>query len=233
LKPVAIFRYARGDEPGHFATFLTRHGIAWTLLALDTGEPVPSSAQSFSGIGMLGGPMSVNDDLPWVRPMEALVRDAMARDVPMIGHCLGGQLMAKALGEAVTPSPAVEVGWHEVRPDHAPLARAWFGDGPHTVFQWHVESFRLPPGATRVLTNDACPNQAYAMGRHLGMQFHIEVTRDILTSWLRGGADDIAAFKVPTVQSVAEIERDLDGRVAALKALADRVYLRWIEGLVR
>ena len=234
VKPVAIFRYARVDEPGHFATFLSRRGIPWHLYTLDTGAEVPTSGDAYSGIGMMGGPMSVNDNLPWVAPMEALIRDALSRDVPMIGHCLGGQLLAKALGMPVTRSPAIEVGWHDLRADDTRLARAWFGDGPdYTVFQWHVESFQIPPGATRVLTNDACPNQAYALGKHLGMQFHIELTHEIISSWLRTGADEIAAFKVPTVQSVTEIARDLDGRIAALNAFADRTYARWIEGLAR
>ena len=234
VKPVAIFRYARADEPGHFATFLNRRGIPWTLFALDAGEPVPASSEGFSGVGMMGGPMSVNDNLPWVEPMLALIHDALARDVPMIGHCLGGQLMAKALGMQVRRSPAIEVGWHDLRPDDGKLARSWFGDGDtHTVFQWHVESFDIPPGATRILTNEACPNQAYVLGRHLGMQFHIELMPEILASWLRTGSDEIAAFKVPTVQPVAEIERDLPARFAALNALAERVYVRWEEGLVR
>lgn len=233
MKPVAIFRYARSDEPGHFAIFLSRRGIPWTLFTLDTGVSVPASAQAFSGIGMMGGPMSVNDNLPWISSMLALIREAHERDVPMIGHCLGGQLIAKALGEQVTRSPAIEVGWHDLRADDAALAREWFGDGPrYTAFQWHVESFEIPRGATRVLTNDGCPNQAYVLGKHLGMQCHIEITREILAAWLRNGAEEVAAYKVPTVQTPAEMERDLDARLQALNALADHAYTRWIEGLV-
>jgi GMP synthase-like glutamine amidotransferase len=235
VKPVAIFRFARADGPGHFATFLSRCDIPWTLFKLDEDDAVPKDTTAFSGVGMMGGPMSVNDDLPWVQPMMGMVRDAVARDVPVIGHCLGGQLMAKTLGVPVTRSPAVEIGWHSLRADEVSLARKWFGEGPaYGVFQWHVESFAIPPGATRVLTTEACPNQAYVLGdRHLGMQFHIELTHAILASWLRGGAEDIAAFPVPTVQSPEEISRDVDSRMAALNQQAERVYERWIAGLVR
>ena len=94
----------------------------------------------------------------------------------MIGHCLGGQLMARALGVRVVDSPAPEVGWQPLSVADSDAARDWFGPVRQTtVFQWHYEAFELPPGAQRLASSDACPNQAFAMGPHLGMQFHIEV----------------------------------------------------------
>ena len=101
MKPVAIFRFSPGDEPGRFAQWLDANARPWKLIALHAGEPVPADATEFAGIGMMGGPMSVNDSLPWVAPMESLLRDAVNRGVPVIGHCLGGQMLAKALGASV------------------------------------------------------------------------------------------------------------------------------------
>ena len=105
MKPIAIFRHARSEGPGYFATYLERKALPWTLIAMDTGEPVPKNVREFSGIAFMGGPMSVNDPLPWIPPLLELVRDAVRKDVPVIGHCLGGQLMSKALGGIVSANP--------------------------------------------------------------------------------------------------------------------------------
>ncbi|MDH4182026.1 MAG: type 1 glutamine amidotransferase, partial [Betaproteobacteria bacterium] len=114
MRPVAIFRFSPGDEPGRFAHWLDAHGVPWRLIALHEGEVVPADARAFAGIGTMGGPMSVNDALPWVAPMEALMRDAVAAGVPVIGHCLGGQLLAKALGAKVGTARTTEIGWIDV-----------------------------------------------------------------------------------------------------------------------
>ena len=114
MKPVAIFRFSPGDEPGRFAQWLDANARPWKLIALHAGEPVPADATEFAGIGMMGGPMSVNDSLPWVAPMESLLRDAVDRSVPVIGHCLGGQMLAKALGASVGVAKTTEIGWIDV-----------------------------------------------------------------------------------------------------------------------
>ena len=91
MKPVAIFRHARSEGPAYFATYLERRAIPWKLIALDEGRAVPKDARRFSGFAFMGGPMSVNDDLPWIKPALELVREAVRKDVPALGHCLGGQ----------------------------------------------------------------------------------------------------------------------------------------------
>ncbi len=98
MRPVAIFRFSPTEGPGHFGEWLERHRVPHRIVALDHGEPVPDDVRAFAGIGMMGGPMSANDPLPWNAPLLALLREAVADDVPVIGHCLGGQLFAKALG---------------------------------------------------------------------------------------------------------------------------------------
>jgi GMP synthase-like glutamine amidotransferase len=171
VKPVAIFRHARSEGPGYFATYLERRAIPWKLLPLDEGRAVPKDVRKFSGLVFMGGPMSVNDDLPWIRPLLELVREAVRKDVPALGHCLGGQLMSKALGGEVTRAKVKEIGWGEVQAADNGVAREWFGAlAAFESFHWHGETFSIPPGGTRVLGNAHCANQAFALGKHLGMQ---------------------------------------------------------------
>src|ERR671939_122721 len=128
MKPVAIFRASPTEGPGYFATYLERRGIAWQLVPLDAGAQVPRDARAYAGLVFMGGPMSVNDDLPWIAPALELVRDAVRKDVPMLGHCLGGQLMSKAFGGRVVPNVCREIGWGEVRVADNAVARERMGD---------------------------------------------------------------------------------------------------------
>jgi GMP synthase-like glutamine amidotransferase len=235
MLPVAIFRFAPSEGPGYFATYLERKAIPWKLLELDQGRAVPKDARRFCGLAFMGGPMSVNDDLPWVAPALELVRDAMRKDVPVLGHCLGGQLMAKACGGAVRASPVKEIGWGEVRVAANGVAREWLGSLPSfEAFHWHGETFSIPPGATRVLESAHCANQAFALGKHFGMQCHVEMTEQMVGDWLQGGAREIEESRAsPGVQKPERIREDLAARVTALHAVADRLYDRWIEGLSR
>lgn len=196
---------------------------------------MPKDVRRFSGLAFMGGPMSVNDDLPWIGPALELVREAVRKDVPALGHCLGGQLMSKALGGEVTRTRVKEIGWGEVDVADNAVAREWFGAlEAFESFHWHGETFSIPPGGTRVLENAHCANQAFALGKHLGMQCHVEMTEPMIRSWCRGGAAEIEAAKdSPGVQSPARIEKNLAARVAALHAVADRVYERWSEGLAK
>lgn|SRR5579864_1599125 len=234
MQPVAIFRFSPTEGPGHFADWLDRQGLPRRLLAIDQGEPIPPDPRVFSGIAMMGGPMSANDDLPWNGPLLKLLRAAVAMDVPVLGHCLGGQLFAKALGAPVARTPVPEIGWGEVQVLGADNASAWFGRR-HTfaAFQWHYEVFALPPGATRVLTNAHNPDQGYTLGKHIGLQCHIEITRPMVETWCRTGAAELPAQSAGATQSRKDIYADLDRRLEALSHLADDVYAYWANGLVR
>ena len=178
--------------------------------------------------------MSVNDPLPWVAPMESLVRDAIARGVPVIGHCLGGQLLATALGARVRRAATAEIGWSEVEPCDGVAADEWFGGRSRfAMFQWHYETFDLPEGARRVLANPWTANQAFVVGdRHLGMQGHVEITAAIARAWVAQSGAELPASSTPSMQCAADLLRDLDARVAASNAVADDVYARWARQLV-
>jgi GMP synthase-like glutamine amidotransferase len=234
MKPVAIFRHAPTEGPGHFATFLTQRGIPMELLKIDHGASVPRQPDAYSGLAFMGGPMSVNDDLPWIPQTLGLIRQAVAQGIPVLGHCLGGQLMAKALAGTVSANPVKEIGWGDVSVLDDPEAHAWFGDAPRnfSAFHWHGETFSIPTGATRVLESAYCPNQAFVLGKHLGMQCHVEMTADMVRSWCGVGADEIAGNPGPSVQSAALMLEGLEQRIADLNAVAAQLYSRWAAGLI-
>ena len=235
MRPIAIFRFSPTEGPAYFAEWLDAHGLEWQLVALDAGATVPSDPRAFSGIGMMGGPMSVNDALPWAAPLGVLLRDAVDARVPVIGHCLGGQLFAQALGAAVTRTTTPEIGWVDVAVSDDAARSEWFGGrAAFNAFQWHYDVFALPAGATRVLTNAFNEYQAYVVDdRHIGFQCHIEMTRELTETWLALGADELPPQSTPAVQSATDIRLDLDARIATLEALAGDVYTRWTRGLAR
>ena len=233
MKPVCIFRHARTEGAGYLGTFLEQNAIPWCEVRIDLGEVMPPSAEAFSGLVFMGGPMSVNDDLPWIKHAEALIQEAVKLDIPVLGHCLGGQLMSKALGGVVTANPYKEIGWGNVMVgDHAE-AKKWFGDTKQFLsFHWHGETFTLPEGATHLLASEHCANQAYALGKHLAFQCHVEMTADMVKVWCETGRNEVEeAITSAGVQPIEEIQRILSERVPALNAVAHSVYSVWIQGL--
>jgi len=235
-RPVAVFRFSGTEGPGHFATFLDANRIAWTLVKLDEAAPVPASSEAFAGLGFMGGPMSANDELPWTQPVLSLMRDAASRRVPMIGHCLGGQLMSRALGGRVSRNPVKEIGWVRIDAEPTEAAREWLGEASRGFesFQWHEDTFTVPSGAERILYGGTCANQAYVLdGLHLGMQCHVEMDAALVEAWCRGGAGEIEAGlgSSPAVQDAATIRGLAARNLPGLTAVAERLYARWIRGL--
>ena len=234
MKPVAIFRHSPGEGPGYFATFLDRHSVPWQLVCIDEGAGVPTAPDSYSGLAFMGGPMSVNDPLPWVTDELALIRAAVAQGIPVLGHCLGGQLIAKALGAVVTKNPQKEIGWGAVQVLDSAEAREWFGNLTNFIsFHWHGETFGLPSGATHILESPHCAHQAFAIGPHLGMQCHVEMTEEMIEEWGRIGAGEISANPCATVQQADEMLAGITQHLAPLHAAAERLYTRWLAGLER
>ena len=229
MKPVAIFRHSPGEGPGYFATFLDAHSIAWQLICIDEGAPVPAAPTDYAGLCFMGGPMSVNDALPWIPQMFELIRAAVAAKVPVIGHCLGGQLMAKALGGSVTRNAVKEIGWGGVTAT-GPSAK-WLGDlDAFEAFHWHGETFSLPDGAERILQSPYCANQGFVLGPHLGLQCHVEMTEAMIRLWNRQWASECATASA-SVQTPEQMYERMEERLRAMRVAADRLYTRWIAGL--
>lgn len=233
MKPVAVFRHSANEGPGHIALFLTEHAIPWRMFHIDQGEAVPDHAGDFSGLVFMGGVMSVNDDLPWIQRELELIRTAVAQDIPVLGHCLGGQLMSKALGGVVTRNPVKELGWGQVTVAGNDTARQWFGDiTTFDAFHWHGETFSLPPGAVPLLSSAHCANQAFAIGKHLGMQCHVEMTAQMIEEWCRAGADEVADnLASPGVQSTETMLAEMQDKLPQLQRVAERLYRHWLRGL--
>lgn len=231
MKPVFIFQHIESNRPGYFADFLGTRGIPYRLVHIWQGEPVPDDAREASGLCFLGGTMSVNDDLPWIERECALIRAAHADGIPVIGHCLGGQLISKALGGRVGANPVHEIGWHPLRPVESPATPDWLGafEEPLMALNWHFETFTVPAGAHALLASDHCENQAFVLGRSLALQCHIEVTESIVTDWL--GRYNAEIQPGPSVHSAAEISAGIDSHLPRAQRLAEHLYERWAEGL--
>ncbi len=232
MKEILITRHAPHEGPGYLADYLDRRRLPYRLIRVDQDDPIPTSIDGVSGLVLMGGPMSVNDPLPWIPRITTLVRQAAAADLPVLGHCLGGQLISKALGGVITKSPVKEIGWLNVEFVDNPAARHWVDGLPREfeVFHWHGETFSIPAGATRILASRDCANQAFVIGKTLAFQCHVEMTADLVREWARVGANEIAPV-CATVQDPQTMTRDLDARVQRLHAVADKFYDRWIEGL--
>ncbi|MES2546211.1 MAG: type 1 glutamine amidotransferase [Pseudomonadota bacterium] len=233
MKPIIIFRFIAHEGPGYLGDFLDAQQISWQLVKVDENEPLPASISAYSGMVLMGGPMSVNDDLPWIAPLLNLIREADKNAIPLLGHCLGGQLISKALGAVVTKNAVKEIGWGEVTVSNNATAKQWFGDiEAFNSFHWHGETFSLPPGATHLLASPYCKNQAYAIGRHLALQCHIEMTVEMVQKWCDEGMDELAdAQSSPAVQQANVMQQNLALHCFFLNKAAQQVYSQWIKGL--
>lgn len=236
MKPIAIFRFSKTEGPGYFATFLDSCGIPWTIFELDAGNVVPSDLSRYSGFAFMGGAMSVNDALPWKLPILELIREAVKSDQPCLGHCLGGQLISRALGGRVTKNPVKEIGWGQVTAENNPAAKEWLdGVSGFKAFQWHGETFTIPLGAERILVSAYCENQAFVLGKHLGMQCHIEMTAEMIETWCRDGAREIeeekSQHRAVAVQNPEQIRAAMAVNLPRLNAIARKLYEKWVRGL--
>lgn len=222
MSNILIFKYVSCEGPGYLGQYLQRHGYGYRIVKIDETASVPNSIAGASGLVFMGGPMSVNDNLPWIGPTLELIRAAHAQSVPVLGHCLGGQLIAKALGASVGTSPVNEIGWFPVR------CRAPFPTLPEEieVFHWHGETFSLPVGAQHLFESDACPNQGFQIANTLALQFHVEMLAEMIPVWAKQYADEIAT-PTATVQGFDAMALDLEQRIAKLHRVANAIYDVW------
>jgi len=219
---VVAFRHGVSEDLGLLLPALNQHGITVDFADLDhDGATLPDLSDA-AGLIFMGGTMSVNDDLPFLRTELECIRHAVARGQPVLGLCLGAQLIAKALGAKVHRNPVKEIGWFDVHwtdaARHDPLFAGL--DGPETLLQWHYDTFDLPSSATHLAWSERCRNQAFRVAPNVyGLQFHLEATPAIIADWCAKDAN----CGEHELDSPIDPERDR----AHLAGLAKLIFGRW------
>lgn len=233
LKPIAICQHDATQGPAYLQSYLDLCQLPYQIFAINNGEAPPLSSKDYSAVVLLGSNASVNDPYLWIKQEEVLVQDALARHRPMLGHCFGGQLLAKVLGAQVRPNAVPQIGWDPVRVTAFPEAKAWLGDQAElNLFHWHFETFQIPRGAKRLLYGRYCLNKAFAYGPHLGLQSHLEVTAESVKAWCKQDKESLLNFQhLNSVQSEEDILQNLPAKVAALHKAANFTYHRWLQQL--
>ncbi|MBK8480002.1 MAG: type 1 glutamine amidotransferase [Proteobacteria bacterium] len=229
MLPVRVFRHHPNEGPGFLAEVLAAQGLPLELICVDAGAEVPARWDDVAGLVFMGGPMSANDRLPWIAAELRLIREAVGAGVPVLGHCLGGQLISLALGGRVTRHDAPEIGWFEVERVDSAETSAWRDTVParFVAFHWHGETFSLPVGAALLLRGAHCTHQGFAIGSTtLGLQCHVEMTTAMVEQWAAGS--DAPASATSTVQTPEAMTIDLPRRVATLQDAAARLYAPWV-----
>ncbi|GMR07824.1 MAG: GMP synthase [Gammaproteobacteria bacterium] len=228
MKPVRIFCHVQGEGPGYLLDILAQRQIPVEQVNIYAGEPVATGLDDISALVFMGGNMSVNDPLPWIDEELTLVRRAADLKLPILGICLGCQLIVRALGGVVSPGgKGMELGWHPVQ-QRAPDS-PWLQGLPDKfdVFHWHGETFSLPEGAQLLTGNDCFEHQAYALGKILGIQFHIEMKTGMVQDWASRFTDDIANGG-DCGQSAEDMLADLAHRIDELNQVAEVMLGHWI-----
>jgi GMP synthase (glutamine-hydrolysing) len=202
--------------------------VEWTP---GDAEPLPGTVADFDGIVVFGGGMNVGDQerLPWLTGEIELIREALERQVPVIGVCLGAQLLAAAAGGEVYRVETPEIGWYEVERLRASAGDPVLGALPERflAYQWHSYACRLPAGAVELAVSPVC-SQAYAIdGRAWGVQFHPEVTPDVLDQWFGEFADDPDAVRLGLDEETARAE--LPERLGPWNEIGRRLFGGWLE----
>ncbi|MCH7226610.1 type 1 glutamine amidotransferase [Haloferula sp. A504] len=197
------FQHVPFEGLGAIEPWLREHGFGITRTAFFEGES-PPAPEGIDFLIIMGGPMSVNDEAthPWLVGEKAFIRTFLDTGKPVLGICLGAQLIASALGARVYPNSEPEIGWF-------PLEGVSSTDGFHfptsfTAFHWHGETFDLPKGAIPLARTEACENQAFRLGdRVIGLQFHLETTPESAAALVANCADELV--DAPRVQTADEI----------------------------
>lgn len=231
MRPVLILQHQLPENAAYLTTWLEEHDVEYCVVNAGAGETFPDSILPYSALAVMGGGMSANDDLASNHQAMQLITQAIMANVPVIGHCLGGQLMSRALGGTVRVADIPEIGWQPITYADNDLARTWFGDDPtDTVIHWHYDTFSVPDHATLVASSPTCANQAWAYGQHLAMQFHIEIDETKIQSWV--AEDDPKWAEARTLfESVQSRETILDRtaqHIEAHKRTADHIYSQWL-----
>jgi len=211
-----IVQHVSGEDLGLLKDKLINNGWELDNRSMDIpGTSLPENLDGYHAFIILGGPMGAyeEDVYPYLNQVEELVREAAAKDIPTVGICLGGQIIARALGAEVGPNPEKEIGWSPLNILGDGQASQLFYGLPEilSVFQWHGDTFSLPQGAVLLASSDVCPNQAFVYHQNIwALQFHLEVNPDMIKNWTELYHDELNYFAGPG--AAARLQRNTEAR---------------------
>jgi GMP synthase (glutamine-hydrolysing) len=231
MKPILVLQHVPHENMASLESYLGRAGLTWQYVELFRQVPARLDLAAAAGLVVLGGPMNVDevDKFPFLAREVEWIRQAVAAELPLLGICLGSQLLAKAMGAKVYPNGVKEIGWYEIELQPAAADDALFAGSAarQTVFQWHGDTFDLPPGAVHLALSRQCRHQAFRYGRAAwGLQFHIEMTATIVDAWLTEAENcrELAGLDYIDPRAIAA---QTPQRMPAMQALGDRVLPRF------
>lgn len=236
MKPILILQHAKYDWPGYLLDYFIEFKIPYVVIDIDQGDQLPNDLLDFSGFAIMGGAMSANDEkqLPYMAKAYDLLALALQQRVPVIGHCLGGQMLARAIGGKVVKAKNSEIGWLKIQPELNSVSLDWWGDAePSFLFEWHNETFELPSSVQLIATSAYCKNQAFVYDEiHLGMQFHVEALSDKINYWISTARSDLEIANNKNIQSESTIKQ-LNSKMETLSmSKARQLYSRWLRSIV-
>lgn len=228
MAKIWVMQHHPVENLGRIADALEGCALAWQYVRSFAGQPVPKDMKGAGGLIVMGGPMGVyeQDRYPFLRDELRLIESALKDGRPVLGVCLGSQLLAAALGARVAKGPVKEIGWYPVRSLAGARDDRLFGAAPDsfTALHWHGDVFDLPAGAVALAASAKTPLQAYRYGENAyGLLFHIEPTAAIVAGMVREFAAELAEADVDG----AAIEAAANQHLAALTDLAATVFERW------
>jgi GMP synthase-like glutamine amidotransferase len=219
---ITVVRHVPFEGLGRIATALDLAGAPYEYFDLFSGA-APPEPEASGGLIVMGGPMSANDSEDYLRAEMRLIEATIRAGRPVLGVCLGAQLIAKALGAEVRKNPAKEIGWFRLDFTEAADADLLLSGlpNPSFVLQWHGETFDLPAGAVHLASSELCRNQAFRFGEQVfGFQFHLETTPDMIADWCRQDANCGDVCELPGPIDPYAFDREQETNAA-------QVFGRW------
>ncbi|MBI4235985.1 MAG: type 1 glutamine amidotransferase [Chloroflexi bacterium] len=228
MKRVLVLQHAEPERLGLIAEALAEAGALFHVCRPFAGQTIPASLDGYDGLIVLGGPPSVyqEDRFPYLAAEVALIRRVLEAGLPLLGVCLGSQIMAEALGARVRPSGRMELGWHEVRLAQNALEDPLFQGLPAnlTAFHWHGDVYDLPPGTKPIGSSALTPVQGFIAGpKAYGLLFHLEVTGAQVRAMVEAFPQDVSAAGVDAAALLVETA----ARADALRPHGQRVFGAW------